>query len=234
MPQPGTAAVRWRRDLAAWAIPEPILAAAPEDPYRFPSELFRRRAARASAGVDPPTPTTERALEALPEGGTVLDVGCGSGATSLPLVGHVATITGVDESARMLAAFSSAAAEAGVASATVEGRWPDMAADVDVADVVCSGHVLYNVPELGPFALALDGHARRRVVVELTERHPWAWMGDLWIRFHDLERPAIHDSDSRRIISTVFEPFEAFQKHIRRLSVSAVTDDSAHVISSVQ
>ena len=25
--------------------------------------------------------------------------------------------------------------------------------------------------------------------MELTERHPWAWMHDLWLAFHGLERP---------------------------------------------
>src|SRR4029453_7860764 len=33
-------------------------------------------------------------------------------------------------------------------------------------------------------------HARRRVVVELTDRHPLVALGPLWRRFHDLERPA--------------------------------------------
>ena len=48
----------------------------------------------ASAGgarrrpIPTPTPTTRRALEALPEGGSVLDVGVGGGATSLPLAGR--------------------------------------------------------------------------------------------------------------------------------------------------
>ena len=184
----GPADARWRRDLAAWTIPDPILAAAPEPPYAFPAELFRRRAERATTGAHP-TPTTDRAAEALGSGGSVLDVGCGSGATSLPLARLATRITGVDESEEMLASFASAARDARVATATIRGRWPDVAPEVDAADVVVCGHVLYNVADLGSFALALDAHARRRVVLELTERHPWAWMRDLWLRFHDLDRP---------------------------------------------
>jgi hypothetical protein len=60
---------------------------------------------------------------------------------------------------------------------------------VGPADVVVCGHVFYNVQDLVPFVRELTSHARRRVVVELTDRHPWAWMHDLWMRFHELERP---------------------------------------------
>ena len=73
----------WRERLAAWAIPDDIVANAPESPWGFATECFRRR---GETPPDPtPTPTTTRALEALPEGGTVIDIGVGGGATSLPL-----------------------------------------------------------------------------------------------------------------------------------------------------
>lgn len=184
-----TAADRWREQLGAWAIPDRILAAAPEPPWGFPTECFRRRGAER-AGRKHTTPTTRRASEALPEGGTVLDVGVGGGATSLPLAGRAGVIIGVDAQPDMLAAFTDNAAAAGVRAEPVEGRWPEVAGRVGPADVVVAGHVVYNTPELAAFAGAMDAHARRRVVVELTERHPLAWMRDLWRRFHDLDRPA--------------------------------------------
>ena len=37
---------RWRQQLEGWAIPETILAAAPESPWGFPVGLFRSRARR--------------------------------------------------------------------------------------------------------------------------------------------------------------------------------------------
>jgi hypothetical protein len=89
----------------------------------------------------------------------------------------------------MLESFAENARAAGVDAGTVEGRWPDVERQVPVADVVVAGHVLYNVPDLGPFVLALDRHARRRVVLEAPDRHPMAWMNDLWLRFHGLRRP---------------------------------------------
>ena len=173
-----TAADRWREQLASWAIPDEIVANAPESPWGFATECFRRR---GEAAPDPePTPTTRRALEALPEGGTVLDVGVGGGATSLPLAGRAGSIVGIDQQPDMLEGFLANAAAAGVEARAVTGAWPDASADVEPADVVVAGHVFYNIPELEPFARALDAHARRRVVVELTERHPLDWMRDLW------------------------------------------------------
>ena len=179
------AADRWRADLEAWAIPEHILAAAPESPWGFPVECFRHRP-KDDLG---PTPTAERALEALPAGGSVLDVGVGGGATSLPLARRAGTIVGVDAQEDMLAGFEAAAREAGVEASSVHGAWPDVGDRVGPADVVVCGHVFYNVADLVPFAAALTDHARHRVISELTDRHPLDWMRDLWLRFHGIERP---------------------------------------------
>jgi precorrin-6B methylase 2 len=183
-----SAARRWRTQLLARSIPPEVLAAAPESPYGFPSELFRRRAERSTA-VAEPTPTTVRALEALPPGGTVLDVGCGAGATSLPLVKRAGRMVGVDGQDDMLEAFQRSVAAAGIQVGTLPGRWPDVAAGAPIVDTVVCGHVLYNAPDIEPFVGALDAHSSHRVVIELTETHPLSWMGDLWHRFHDLRCP---------------------------------------------
>jgi SAM-dependent methyltransferase len=180
----------WDDALRRWAIPDEILARAPEPPWAFPTELFRRRADAAVRAQGPDaTPTTVRALETLDVGGSVLDVGVGSGATSLPLAERAGRIVGVDQDPEMLAAFVEASTTAGVESVAVQGRWPDVAAAVPVCAIAVSGHVLYNVPDLVPFAAALDAHATRRVVIELTDRHPLSWMGELWRRFWSVERP---------------------------------------------
>ena len=183
-----TAIGRWRERLERWAIPPEIVAAAPESPYGFPIELFRTRGERTNEMADP-TPTTLRALEGLPEGGRVLDVGCGGGASSLPLAGRAGLLVGVDAQEDMLAGFLTNARAAGVEAEAVHGRWPDVADRVGQVDVAVVGHVLYNVADLEPFARGLATVARRRVVFELTERHPLHWMNDLWLRFHDVERP---------------------------------------------
>jgi SAM-dependent methyltransferase len=189
-PMTDDSARRWRDDLASWAIPPEILAAAPETPWGCPTDLFARAAEEAvAAGDGPPSPSRRRALEALPAGGSVLDVGAGGGAAGLPLCPPAAAVTAVDQSPGMLAAFAALAEKQGVAHREVEGLWPAVADRVGPADVVVCHHVLYNVPDLVPFVLALTDHARRRVVVEITADHPQASLNPLWERFHGNLRP---------------------------------------------
>jgi SAM-dependent methyltransferase len=141
------------------------------------------------------TPSRKRALEALPAGGSVLDVGVGAGAASLGLAPPAARLVGVDESADMLARFAAAAARQGVAARTVRIRWSQAASEAGRADVVVCHHVLYNVGDLVPFVRALTSAARRRVVVELTAEHPQSGLNALWLHFHGLERPTGPNAD---------------------------------------
>jgi SAM-dependent methyltransferase len=181
---------RWREDLDSWAIPPDILAAAPETPWGCPAGLFARAAEEAlAAGDSAPWPSLQRAREALPEGGSVLDVGAGGGAASLPLCPPAASVTAVDQSAGMLAAFAERAGQLKIDHAEVEGLWPAVAGSVGPADVVVCHHVLYNVGDIVPFVLALTDHARRRVVMEITAEHPQSSLNALWERFHGRVRP---------------------------------------------
>lgn len=184
----GRAAERWRDDLARWAVPDEIIAAAPVSPWRFSPAVFARRAEQALT-EDPDRPSRLRALEALPAGGSVLDVGVGGGAGSLPLVPPAAFVVGVDDAAGMLDAFAAAAERVGVAHREVDGTWPAVAGSVEPADVVVCHNVLYNVADLPPFVAALTDHARRRVVVELSATHPTSDLNPLWLALHGLERP---------------------------------------------
>jgi SAM-dependent methyltransferase len=188
-----SAARRWREALAAWAIPKEILAAAPESPWTSPIELFARRADASTQGL---TVSNRTAVEGFPqEGGSVLDVGCGAGAASLPLAPPATELIGVDTSAEMLAAFEERAGKVASSARTVLGAWPDVAPDSPVADVAVCNHVFYNAGDLPSFALALTDHARRRVVAELTLTHPQSSLNDLWLRFHGLRRPTEPTAD---------------------------------------
>jgi len=176
---------RWASELDAWAIPEEIQKAAPEPPWGFPVGLWRHRAAETT--VD--TPSRRPALQALPEGGSVLDVGCGAGAAAFALVPPAELVVGFDQSPKMLAAFAERAEELGVAHSEFRGTWPDDAGRVPEADVVVCHHVFYNAPRLAEFAHALDAHARRRVVVELTGVHPMTAFNHIWTHLHGIGRP---------------------------------------------
>lgn len=182
-----TAADHWAEALGKWAIPDEILNAAPESPWGFPASLFARRADHAAARQL--SPSNQRALDALPEGGSVLDVGCGGGAASLPLASRAGHLIGVDPSPEMLHEFRTRAEKTGAAVSVIEGDWPQVADATPAADVVVCHHVFYNAPELAAFALRLTDHARARVVVELTEHHPLRRFNDLWMEFHGITRP---------------------------------------------
>jgi SAM-dependent methyltransferase len=184
------AAAHWAEALAEWEIPPEILEQAPETPWGCPTSLFARTAEEAVAPGAATTPTARRALEVLPDGGSVLDVGAGGGAASLPLAPPAAAITAVDQSPRMLEVFASLAERRGVAHAEVEGTWPDAAPGVGPVDVVVCAHVIYNVADLEPFLAALTTTARHRVVVEMTAAHPQANLNPLWRHFHGVDRPS--------------------------------------------
>ncbi len=178
---------QWREDLASWAIPGDILAAVPDSPWVLPGQVFARRADKLS--VAPSGPSFERACAALDPPGSVLDVGSGPGAASLPLLPRSTALTAVDAEEPMLAMLAERAIARGVRAQCVVGRWPQVASIVAAADVVTCHHVIYNVPDLEPFLLALTDHAARLVVVETAALHPLTSLNDLWLRFHDLPRP---------------------------------------------
>jgi SAM-dependent methyltransferase len=204
-------AAQWRAELAGWAIPDRILEQAPEPPWGFPVELFRAphpdcvdsagsgcAGSATSAGgafaapVARPTPSQIRASQVLPDGGAVMDVGCGGGSAALALVPPAGLVVGVDSSAEMLAEFDRAATRRGVDHRMVLGTSPEAASkavSAGPADVVTCHHVLYNVPDLEPFVLGLNAAAGRRVVIELTARHPLVATAALWKHFHGLDRP---------------------------------------------
>jgi SAM-dependent methyltransferase len=177
----GRAQEVWAEQLAAWAIDPEILAAAPESPYGFPAGLFG-----TSSGAE----ATHRAiLAALPEGGALLDIGCGGGAASIPVADRAGLLIGVDSSDRMLESFAAAAKADGRPTRTFQGAWADVCGEVPEADVVVAANVVYNVPDIGDFLRTMTDHARRRVVVELTDSHPWTSMAALWRHFHHQDRP---------------------------------------------
>lgn len=188
MSEPGQ---RWSEALAAWAIPDAILSQAPTNPWVHPPKMFR------STDDDPSdTPSMRAAAALLGDGGSVLDIGCGGGRSSLPLGARLVTeAIGVDEQHAMLEQFAAAAAARSIPARTVRGLWPDAADATPQADVVVCHHVVYNVARIDEFVSELSSHATRGVVVELPDRHPTSPFNGLWKRFWNLDRPTEPSAD---------------------------------------
>lgn len=182
----------WRTQLLAWAIPDDIVAQAEVPPWAHDPASFA-----VDETLDPANPIFDLARELLPpQGGSVMDVGCGGGRSSLPLVPRANRLVGVDENPAMLARFAQAAEEDGVDFAEIQGRWPDVVFAPEVAgeplrpcDVVVCHHVFFNVPDLEPFVVALTAMARLGVVVVLPTHHPLSAWNEAWKHFWNLDRP---------------------------------------------
>ena len=181
-----TAAQRWANGLAEWAIPPEILAAAPQIPFVFTPSMF----AAPQPGPGVRSLASETAAESLKDGGTVLDVGCGGGAAAFALADKATSLIGTDRQADMVELFLTTGAERGLEVSGHTGLWPNIADRVPISDVAVSHNVLYNVPDLIPFSAALHQHARRRVVIEITEFHPQTVRAPLWKQFWNIDRPA--------------------------------------------
>jgi len=180
-----TAAEQWRIDLASWAIPEAILNQAVEKPWIHPPALFE------IPEVIKDSLSHQRSREAMPVGGSVLDIGCGGGIASYAITPPAAHVIGVDEQQAMLDLYTANATKYSVSSETVLGQWPAVADATPVADVVTVFHVAYNVGEIVPFLAALNSHARKRVVIEVPILHPMSNMNEGWKHFWDLTRPTV-------------------------------------------
>ena len=178
-----TPAEKWASDLSAWGIPQEILDQAPESPWIHPPAVFTLPEVIAN------TPSHERAREVLPEGGSVLDVGCGGGIATFAIAPPAGTVVGVDHQQEMLDMFATTADKRELQHQEIFGDWPAVADQAPVVDVVTCHHVVYNVADIAPFLLALDAHADKRVVIEMPQNHPLASRRGAWQHFWNIERP---------------------------------------------
>ncbi|MEX2279166.1 MAG: class I SAM-dependent methyltransferase [Acidimicrobiia bacterium] len=205
-----TAADNWRTELAAWEIPEHLLAAVDDSPYRWPVELFRRRNITAAETEAPPTFDIVSRLAGA--GGSVLDIGAGTGRASLPLAISGHPVTAVERSAEMASALREEAAAIEGRYEVIEEAWP-VSTEIGAFDVVMAAHVVYDVSAIEPFLAAMAAHARRGVVLEMTETHPWTPLGPYYRALHGIERPAGPSVDD--LVAVIREVFEVAPEVVR-------------------
>lgn len=227
---------RWTEMLATWAIPNEIVARAEVPPWSHDPATFAM-----DDTADPTSPIFELARELLPlDGGSVLDIGCGGGRSSLPLAPRARHITGVDTSREMLDQFARAAERIGVDHREILGRWPDVAIEAELSghpfegvDVVVCHHVLFNVPDLETFVVALTAVARLGVVVVIPRRHPMSAWNAAWKHFWNIDRPNGPTSDDAiavlRAIGIEPEVFE-----LPRPAMSRQADDPTSLVVSAR
>jgi 2-polyprenyl-3-methyl-5-hydroxy-6-metoxy-1,4-benzoquinol methylase len=178
----------WREFLEQWAIPQRLIDAVADSPYEWPAALYERtRRAEEEAGWV--SPTIDLVEDLLGPGGSVLDIGAGAGRLAIALARRGHRVTAVERDEDMTRALSTGAAESRVEVTRIVGAWPHVAGNAGHHDVVVCGHVMYDVPGIGPFVEAMDRAARRAVVVEMTPRHPWAGLSRYFQALHGLDRP---------------------------------------------
>jgi SAM-dependent methyltransferase len=148
--------------------------------------LWRRRAAAALAS-DRQTPTLDVIARLAGPGGSVLDIGAGTGRASLPLAQAGHPVTALEPSKTMLEGLADAGL--GLPLTVIEGRWPESKESVETHRVVMCAHVVFDVGEIGPFLTAMNERAAGGVVIEMTDRHPWVHLGPYYRSLHALERP---------------------------------------------
>ena len=104
----------------------------------------------------------------------IVDVGGGAGRMSLPLALRCRSVTNVDPSASMGAAFLANAKAAGIGNVgLVKGDW--LAAEMPQGSVALVNHVTYFTRDIVPFIEKLERAGSRRVILTVNAPPPPSW-----------------------------------------------------------
>jgi len=147
----------------------------------------KRFASRMSVATATTDPFYRRLRRATGRRSAVLDVGAGPGRFTLALAPHVATVTAVDPSGRMLDICRRQARTTGLENVTcICGTWEET--EVAPAHVAFSSYVLPLVADAPRFLRKLDATATERALLYLGAHSADAIMDPLWRHFHGTPR----------------------------------------------
>ena len=177
----------WRRALDSWALPEQLLADVDDSPFSWPAHLYERMV-RLEAGSE--SPVVAMVGDLLGEGGSVLDVGAGAGRLAIPLAARGYRVTAVERDEGMARVLDDEARRSRLDITRIIGAWPQVSGNAGEHDVCVSGHVVYDIPAIGPFVEAMHRAGRRAVIVEMTPRHPWSGLKKYYRALHGIDRPS--------------------------------------------
>ena len=105
---------------------------------------------------------------------TIVDIGGGAGRMSLPLALRCRSVTNIDPSAKMGAAFLANAKAAGIANVDlVRSDW--LAANPPQGTVALVNHVTYLTRDIVPFIEKLERAGSRRVILTVNAPPPPSW-----------------------------------------------------------
>ena len=124
----------------------------------------------------------------LPPGGSLLDVGAGTGRASLALAMRGHPVTAVEPNPEMAAALRDEAEAAGVEVRLIEEAWPAVAPGRP-ARCGLGGPRGLRRGRPGALPAGPARGARRGGVLEAGERHPWAGLAKYYRALHGLDRP---------------------------------------------
>jgi SAM-dependent methyltransferase len=184
----GPAATRWRKLVQArLAEMERLQPGRGALGAAFWDSRAKRFSSRMGVSTATGDPLYRRLRKATGRRSTVLDVGAGPGRFTLALAPHVAAVTAVDPSGRMLDICRRQARTLGLTNVTcVQGRWEEV--DVAPVDAAFSSYVVTLVPDAARFLAKLDAAATERAVIYLGAYTADAVMDPLWRHFHGRSR----------------------------------------------
>lgn len=175
----------WREQQKGWAIPEEIIAQAPESPWIHPAVVFQ------IPDVIAPSPSHDCANEVNPQ--SLLDIGCGGGVAAYG--SSAPHVIGLDHQQEMLDMFKVNADKYQKTYETILGNWPEVSEKTPKADVVVAHHVAFNVQNIEEFILTMSQHAHKRCILEVPKFHPQTNVKGLWKHFWNIDRPSTPTAD---------------------------------------